>query len=177
MSLIARTKIKEDTPPGETTLREVTITRPVSAKTVQISSDLLYPLGLLSPLHTARGAQECHVNVCVSRGREGGRGGKHTVRAAGQVSLKNRVAIPVSTWRKMKRAFHAPSLFSRFLVMNSSASHYGEFPRERTQHKLRVPTVGFRHDRLKTAPVPEKKFPFRQISRFPSTCPSTICRV
>lgn len=85
--------------------------------------------GLLSPLHIA-GCKEALANVC--------RRGANTARA-GQVSLKKRVAIPVSTWRKMKRAFHAPTLFSRFLVINSSASHYGVFPREGTQHKIANP--------------------------------------
>lgn len=93
----------------------------------------------LSPLHIVRYKDTLRVCVCV--------GSKHDVRA-GQVSLKNRVAIPVSTWRKMKRAFHAPTLFSRFLVINSSASHYGAFPRERTQHKLQIPTAGLRYGRL-----------------------------
>lgn len=94
--------------------------------------------GLLSPLHTARArardAEEA-VRMYVP--------GTNVTQRRGQVSLKNRVAIPVSTWRKMKRAFHAPALFSRFLVMNSSASHYDEFPRERTQRKLRIPALEF----------------------------------
>lgn len=85
------------------------------------------------------------MQMCVCVCRRGG--GKRTAR--GRVSLKNRVAIPVSTWRKMAGAFHAPTLFSQFLAMNSSASHYGKFPRERTQHKLLAPTV--EHGRLKTA--------------------------
>lgn len=90
--------------------------------------------GLLLVHYTSRGARDAlRVYVCREQTRDA---------HAGQVSLKNRVAIPVSTWRKMKRAFHAPTLFSRFLVINSSASHYGAFPRERTQHKLQIPTAG-----------------------------------
>jgi len=59
--------------------------------------------GLFSPLHTARG-DGGGASASARRRRRTARDG---------VSLKNRVAIPVSTWRKMKRAFHAPTLLSR----------------------------------------------------------------
>lgn len=118
--------------------------------TVQISSDLLSARKVPPPLpgylllvhYTSRGARKRFCE-CMCWGEKGA-----TRARVGQVSLKNRVAIPVSTWRKMKRAFHAPTLFSRFLVINSSASHYDEFPRERTQHKLQISTAGLRYGRL-----------------------------
>lgn len=118
--------------------RGVTITRANSPDFFRLG----FSTGLLLVHYTLRGTRDAlRVYVCREQTRDA---------HAGQVSLKNRVAIPVSTWRKMKRAFHAPTLFSRFLVINSSASHYGAFPRERTQHKLQIPTAGFRYGRLQS---------------------------
>ena len=137
-SLIARAKINEGT--SETMAGS-------NNNTCQQSRFLptcfLHGGYLLLVHYTPREVQgSASTSVCV------GREGERTQARTGQVSLKNRVAIPVSTWRKMKRAFHAPTLFSRFLVINSSASHYGEFPRERTQHKLQISTAGLRYGRL-----------------------------
>lgn len=146
-SLIAWAKINER--PSGRQRRGVTIMRANSPDFFRLG----FFTGLLLVHYTSRSTKmrcKCvcvsiYVYVCVCMCV----GSKHGARA-GQVSLKNRVAIPVSTWRKMKRAFHAPTLFSRFLVINSSASHYGAFPRERTQHKLQIPTAGFRYGRLQS---------------------------
>lgn len=45
----------------------------------------------------------------------------------------------------MKRAFHGLPRFSQRLVVNSSASHYAEFPRERTLHKVPSPAAAFKY--------------------------------